>query len=97
VILSWGSIDELDPVRASFVMQAVALASTSRSSLPCSYLPPYSPDLNPIEQAFAKLKAALRQAAERTREVLWRLIGQSLDRYLPQECRNFFNSAGYAT
>ena len=61
------------------------------------YLPPYSPDLNPIEQAFAKFKAALRQAAERTREGLWQLIGQTLDRYPPQECRNFFNNAGYAT
>ena len=61
------------------------------------YLPPYSPDLNPIEQAFAKFKAALRQAAERTREGLWQLIGRTLDRYPPQECRNFFNNAGYAT
>ena len=61
------------------------------------YLPPYSPDLNPIEQAFAKLKAALRQAAERTREALWQTIGRTLDLYPPQECRNFFNNAGYAT
>jgi uncharacterized SAM-dependent methyltransferase len=53
---------------------------------------------NPIEQAFAKFKAALRQAAERTREGLWRLIGQTLDRFQPQECRNFFRgNAGYAT
>jgi transposase len=61
------------------------------------YLPPYSPDLNPIEQAFAKFKAALRRAAERTREALWQTIGQTLDRYPPQECQNFFNQAGYAT
>jgi len=60
------------------------------------YLPPYSPDLNPIEQAFAKLKAALRHAAERTREGLWQAIGRTLDRYQPQECRNFFKNAGYA-
>src|SRR5215831_723531 len=60
------------------------------------YLPPYSPDLNPIEQAFAKFKAALRQAAERTREGLWQAIGRTLDRYQPQECRNFFKNAGYA-
>jgi transposase len=54
------------------------------------YLPPYSPDLNPIEQAFAKFKAALRRAAERTR-------GRILERYQPQECRrSFFNNAGYA-
>jgi transposase len=61
------------------------------------YLPPYSPDLNPIEQAFAKLKAALRQAAERTREGLWQTIGRRLDLCSPQQCRNFFNQAGYAT
>jgi len=61
------------------------------------YLPPYSPDLNPIEQAFAKFKAALRKAAERTREALWQTIGRTLDLYSPRECRNFFNQAGYAT
>jgi transposase len=61
------------------------------------YLPPYSPDLNPIEQAFAKFKAALRRAAERTRDGLWQTIGRTLQRYQPQECRNFFRSAGYAT
>jgi transposase len=61
------------------------------------YLPPYSPDLNPIEQAFAKFKAALRKAAERTREALWQTIGRTLDLYPPQQCRGFFNQAGYAT
>ena len=61
------------------------------------YLPPYSPDLNPIEQAFAKFKAALRKAAERTREGLWHTIGRTLDLEPPQECRNFFTKAGYAT
>jgi len=61
------------------------------------YLPPYSPDLNPIEQAFAKFKAAPRKAAERTREALWQTIGRTLERYSPKECRNFFNQAGYAT
>ena len=61
------------------------------------YLPPYSPDLNPIEQAFAKFKAALRKAAERTREALWQTIGRTLERYSPKECRNLFNQAGHAT
>ena len=60
------------------------------------YLPPYSPDLNPIEQAFAKFKAALRKAAERTVEGLWQTIGQTLDLFSPQQCRNFFKQAGYA-
>jgi len=61
------------------------------------YLPPYSPDLNPIEQAFAKFKAVLRKAAERTREALWDTIGRTLDLYQPQPTRNFSNQAGYAT
>jgi transposase len=61
------------------------------------YLPPYSPDPNPIEQAFAKFKAVLRQAAERTQQALWQTIGRTLDLYPPQECRNFFNQAGYPT
>ena len=61
------------------------------------YLPPYSPDLNPIEQGFAKFKAALRKAAERTVDGLWQTIGRTLDLFSPQQCRNFFKQAGYAT
>ena len=61
------------------------------------YLPPYSPDLNPIEQAFAKLKALLRKAAERTRDGLWSAIGRIIDLYRPDECRNLFRNSGYAT
>src|SRR5918996_1289244 len=59
------------------------------------YLPPYSPDLNPIEQAFAKLKALLRSAARRTVDALWRAIGQALDAFPPAECINYFANAGY--
>jgi len=58
-------------------------------------LPPYSPDLNPIEMAFAKLKTLLRQAPERTVEALWRRIGQLLDHFRPDECANYFHAAGY--
>lgn len=61
------------------------------------YLPPYSPDLNPIEQAFAKLKALLRKDAERTRDELWSAIGRIIDLYKPDECRNLFKNAGYPT
>ncbi|BAI76853.1 transposase (plasmid) [Azospirillum sp. B510] len=61
------------------------------------YLPPYSPDLNPIEQAFAKLKALLRKAAERSRDGLWNAIGRIIDIYKPNECRNLFKNAGYPT
>jgi transposase len=59
------------------------------------YLPPYSPDLNPIEQAFAKLKALLRKAAARTRETLWAAIGHILDSFSPDECRNYLANSGY--
>jgi transposase len=59
------------------------------------YLPPYSPDLNPIENAFSKLKALLRKAAERTMDGLWTQIGRLLDLFLPDECKNFFTAAGY--
>ncbi len=59
------------------------------------YLPPYSPDLNPIEQAFAKLKGMLRSAAVRTVDALWRIIGQALDAFTPAECANYLAHAGY--
>ncbi len=61
------------------------------------YLPPYSPDLNPIEQAFAKLKALLRKTGERTRDGLWDAIARILRHYSPNECRNLFRNSGYAT
>jgi len=60
------------------------------------YLPPYSPDLNPIEQAFAKLKTLLRQAQQRTVEGLWTFLGRSLDAFAPTECRNYLRHCGYA-
>ena len=59
------------------------------------YLPPYSPDLNPIENAFAKLKAHLRKAAERTVDALWSTIGRLIHCFTPPECRNYFTAAGY--
>ena len=60
------------------------------------YLPPCSPDLNPIEMAFAKLKARLRKAAERSVDALWDKIGESLSKFLADECANYFRHAGYA-
>jgi transposase len=59
------------------------------------YLPPYSPDFNPIENAFAKLKALLRKASERTRDGLWSAIGRLIDLFSAQECKNYFKAAGY--
>jgi len=59
------------------------------------YLPPYSPDFNPIENAFAKMKALLRKAAVRTVEGLWNAIGRIAETFTPQECANYFAAAGY--
>jgi transposase len=59
------------------------------------FLPPYSPDLNPIEMAFAKLKALLRARAVRTIDALWRAIGEICHLFSPAECQNYFTAAGY--
>jgi transposase len=59
------------------------------------YLPAYSPDLNPIEQVFAKLKAMLRKTAARSLEALWTAVGTLLDRFPPRECARYFTHAGY--
>jgi len=59
------------------------------------YLPPYSPDFNPIEMAFSKIKALLRKAAARTIPELWDVIAESLDQFTPDENRNYFAAAGY--
>jgi len=59
--------------------------------------PSYSPDLNPIEKAFSKLKAKLRAAAKRTMEALWQYLGEVPDAFQPEECRNYFRSCGYPT
>lgn len=61
------------------------------------FLPPYSPNLNPIEQMFAKLKHMLRENAERTMEATWRRIGALLDHFTPQECAKYLVNAGYAS
>lgn len=59
------------------------------------FLPPYSPDLNPIENAFSKLKALLRKAAARSIEQLWDAIARIIQTYSPHECANYFAAAGY--
>ncbi len=61
------------------------------------YLPPYSPDLNPIEKFFAKLKALLRKAAKRSVNALWTEIGDLLETVTPEECSNYFHSSGYVS
>ena len=61
------------------------------------FLPPYSPDLNPIEMMFAKLKMLVRKAEERTVETTWRRIGELLNAFTPQECSNYLRHAGYGS
>jgi transposase len=65
---------------------------TERSGAQLAYLPPYSPDYNPIEQAYSKLKC---NAAERTTEDLWQLLGRLINRYAPTECQNYISHCGY--
>jgi transposase len=83
-------MDNLSSHKGSAVRQAIEAIGAK-----LLYLPPYSPDFNPIENAFAKLKTLLRAAAERTVEALWHRIGDLLDRFTPEECANYFAAAGY--
>ncbi|WP_457093913.1 IS630 family transposase [Microvirga sp. P5_D2] len=83
-------LDNLPPHKSAAVR---ALVEATGAKL--MRLPPYSPDFNPIENAFAKLKALLRKAAARTKEVLWQTIGELLDEFSPEECANYFRAAGY--
>ena len=83
-------MDNLGSDKGAAVYEAIeAAGSTLR------FLPPYSPDFNPIENAFAKLKALLRKAAARTRDTLWAAVGTALEAFTPSECRNYFSAAGY--
>ena len=82
-------LDNLPAHKGSKVREAIEAAGAS-----LVYLPPYSPDFNPIENAFAKLKALLRKVAERTVEGLWGVIGHLIDTFIPKECANYFVAAG---
>jgi transposase len=84
-------MDNLQPHKNATVRELIEAAGAE-----LRFLPPYSPDLNPIEQAFAKLKAHLRKAQERSLDALWQRIGILLDRFHPTECANFFVNSGYA-
>ena len=83
-------LDNLGSHKGAGVRAAIEAAGAS-----LLYLPPYSPDFNPIENAFAKLKAMLRKAAARTVEGLWNTIGRIIDAFSPAECANYFAAAGY--
>tara|TARA_B100001964_G_C13947027_1_gene471612 strand:+ start:83 stop:706 length:624 start_codon:yes stop_codon:yes gene_type:complete len=84
-------LDNLSSHKGDEVRQMIEARGAQRI-----FLPPYSPDLNPIELAFSKLKALLRKAAERSIDDLWWRIGEILDHVTPEECRNYLRHAGYA-
>lgn len=83
-------MDNLGSHKGAGVKEAIETVGAS-----LLYLPPYSPDFNPIEMAFAKLKAMLRKAGERTIDGLWTAIARIIDTFTPTECTNYFAAAGY--
>jgi transposase len=83
-------MDNLPAHRVAGVREAIAAAGAT-----CLFLPPYSPDFNPIEQAFAKFKALLRKAAARTIDALWDAIADAIERFTPAECLAYFTNSGY--
>jgi transposase len=85
-------LDNLSAHKVAGVREAVEAAGAR-----LLYLPPYSPDFNPIEQLFAKIKALLRKAAERSVDGLWSRIASLLDAFTPQECANYLRNVGYAS
>ena len=84
-------LDNLSSHKIAGVREAIETAGAK-----LLYLPPYSPDLNPIELAFSKLKQLLREAATRSVEALWTTIGQLLRRFSPTECANYIRHCGFA-
>ena len=83
-------MDNLPAHKVAGVKEAIEAAGAPRV-----LLPPYSPDFNPIEQAFAKLKALLRKAAARSVDDLWAAIAEAIELFPPEECANFFANSGY--
>ena len=88
-----GQIVVADNLSSHKSARAIALLQAQGNDL--IFLPPYSPDLNPIEMAFSKLKTLIRKAAARTYQALWKQVGAVCDLFRPQECRNYFFAAGY--
>ena len=93
-VLRPGDVVVMDNLPAHTGPRVRALVAAAGAEV--RYLPPYSPDLNPIEKAWSKLKAQLRAAGERTIDGLWAFLGRVLDDFGPEECRNYLRSCGYA-
>ena len=93
--LSQGDIVVIDNLPAHKVEGVRAIIEAKGAFL--LYLPPYSPDLNPIEMVFAKLKTLLRKVAARTRDALWDAVAETLQAFTVDECANYLKHAGYAS
>ena len=93
--LSPGDIVVMDNLPAH--KPAAVRAAIERCGAELRYLPPYSPDLNPIEMAYSKLKALLKKAAARTIEALWAAIADAIGQITRQDCLGFFKAAGYGS
>jgi transposase len=85
-------LDNLGSHKAPAIRNAIRAAGAR-----LLFLPAYSPDLNPIEQVFAKLKHLLRKAEERSKQAVWRRIGTLLDQFTPKECENYLRNSGYGS
>jgi transposase len=85
-------LDNLGSHKAPAIRHAIRAAGARQI-----FLPAYSPDLNPIEQVFAKLKHLLRKAAERSKDAVWRRVGDLLELFTPQECENYLRNSGYGS
>lgn len=83
-------LDNLPAHKSTAVRDAI-----ERAGAELYFLPPYSPDFNPIEMAFSKLKSFLKKTAARTKDDLWQAIGRGIDTFTPAECVNYFAAAGY--
>jgi len=85
-------MDNLGSHKSKAVREAIRAAGAR-----LFFLPPYSPDLNPIEQTFSKIKHWMRMASERTVEATWKRVGKLIATIKPQECENYFINSGYAS
>jgi transposase len=83
-------MDNLPAHKPTAVRRAIEAAGAE-----LRFLPPYSPDFNPIEMAFSKFKAFLKKTAARTRDDLWHAIAEAIETFTPQECENYFTATGY--
>jgi transposase len=92
---TWGTRRSGAPLDKAALDIATNKTDANAAGASLLYLPPYSPDFNPIENAFPRLKAMMRAKAERTTSALWKAVRSIVDLFTPAECANYFRAAGY--